>query len=342
MFQDLEIDLHPKYNLIYGDNASGKTSLLEAIAYLGRGRSFREQNTKGLVKHDTTDFLLFGKTISLQKTHKLGLTNGSGGLAVSVNGDHKGGLESLARGLPLQVIDPNIHNLVAGSPEERRKFLDWVVFHVEPSFLNLWRDYRRSLKQRNILLKNNSPMGEVHSWNKGFAKLGESIHLLRSSVFEVLEPSLSQITSNLLGGEVSFMYEKGWHEEVGLDQALIRSETRDINLKSTQVGPHRADINVSFDARTAKKQVSRGQQKLLACAMVLASIEIVQEYTEEPLLLLLDDPSAELDSSSIKKLMDQVVLLGSQVIATSIYFDKSLLPSDVVVFHVEQGKIKKV
>ena len=334
VFQDLEVNLHPKYNLIFGDNASGKTSLLEAIAYLGRGRSFREANTKELLKHDTNDFLLFGRTTNLQQTVKLGLTNGAGGLGVSVNGDHKGGLESLARALPLQIIDPNIHNLVAGSPEERRRFLDWVVFHVEPSYLKLWRNYKRSLKQRNLLLKNNGSIDEIRSWNKGFSELGESIHLLRSSVFEILEPSLAQITSNLLGDEVRFLCERGWHDEIGLEQALIKSESRDSHLRSTQVGPHRADISISFDARVAKKQVSRGQQKLLACAMVLGSIEIVQEYTEKPLLLLLDDPAAELDGNSIKKLMDEVVLLGAQVIATSIDFYNTLLPGEPHVFHL--------
>jgi DNA replication and repair protein RecF len=342
VFQDLEVNLHPQYNLIYGDNASGKTSLLEAIAYLGRGRSFREANTKELLKHDTNDFLLFGKTSNLQQVAKLGLTNGSGGLGVSVNGNHKGGLESLARALPLQIIDPNIHNLVAGSPEERRRFLDWVVFHVEPSYLKLWRNYKRSLKQRNLLLKNNGSLDEIRSWNKGFSGLGESIHLLRSSVFEILEPSLAQITSNFLGDEVNFSYERGWHDDVSLEQALIKNEPRDSHLKSTQVGPHRADISISFDARTAKKQVSRGQQKLLACAMVLGSIEIVQEYTEQPLLLLLDDPAAELDGNSIKKLMDEVVLLGAQVIATSIDFNKTLLPGEPHVFHVEHGQIKQI
>ena len=338
----MELDLHTQYNLIYGDNASGKTSLLEAIAYLGKGRSFRDANTKGLVRHGASDFLLFGKTLTHQKHEKLGVTNGSGGLGLSVNGDQKGGLESLARTLPLQLIDPNIHSLVAGSPEERRKYLDWVVFHVEPNYLGIWREYRRSLKQRNLLLKNNGSTSEIKSWNKGFAKLGESIDMLRASVFEILEPSITQITSSLLGGKVSFQYERGWPDGTQLEQSLIKNEMRDLQLKSTQAGPHRADISIAFDARTAKKQVSRGQQKLLACAMVLASVEIVQEYTEQPLLLLLDDPSAELDSKSIKKLMNEVVNLGSQVIATSIDLDETLFPEAPYLFHVEQGKIKRI
>ena len=342
VYEEADLHLHPQYNLIYGDNASGKTSLLEAIGCLGRGRSFRGANTKELVKHGANDFLLFGKTSTQQKHDKLGLTNGVGGLGLSVNGDQKGGLESLARALPLQVIDPNIHSLVAGPPEERRRYLDWVVFHVEPSYLNLWRDYRRSLKQRNLLLKNNSSSNELKSWNKSLAKLGESINTLRSAVFEILEPSITQITSSLLGGEVSFLYERGWPDDFHLEQVLIKNETRDLFLKSTQAGPHRADISIAFDTRIAKKQVSRGQQKLLACAMILAAVEIVQEYTEQPLLLLLDDPAAELDSKSIKKLMKEVVSLSSQVIATSINPDKSLFPEQPNVFHVKHGVIKNI
>ena len=117
VYEEADLHLHPQYNLIYGDNASGKTSLLEAIGCLGRGRSFRGANTKELVKHGASDFLLFGKTSTQQKHDKLGLTNGVGGLGLSVNGDQKGGLESLSRALPHKGKDPNINSLVAGPPE---------------------------------------------------------------------------------------------------------------------------------------------------------------------------------------------------------------------------------
>ena len=93
---------------------------------------------------------------------------------------------------------------------------------------------------------------------------------------------------------------------------------------------------------SAKKQVSRGQQKLLACAMVLGSVEIVQEHVDNPILLLLDDPSAELDKNSLNKLMNEVVAMGSQITATSIENHNDFFPGDYFVFHVEQGIIKSI
>jgi DNA replication and repair protein RecF len=341
LFDTVEFQLHPRYNLIYGDNASGKTSALEAISYLGRGRSFRDAQTKSIVKDGQEDFLLFGQTVNESKQDKLGITNGSSGLALSLNGEHTGGLESLARSLPVQVIDPNIHNLVAGSPENRRRFLDWVVFHVEPSYLKVWRKYKRSLKQRNLLLKNHNNK-ELRSWNKGFIALGEEINKLRCSVFEVLESAVSQISTSLLDDGVSFHYDRGWPDNQNLEESLIKSETRDIQLKSTQIGPHRADISITYAACRAKKHISRGQQKLLACAMVLGSVEIVQEYMDSPILLLLDDPSAELDNNSLDKLMKEVVAMGPQIIATSIEKHENFFPDEYFVFHVEHGKVKLV
>ncbi len=341
LFDSLELQLHPKYNLIYGNNASGKTSALEAISYLGRGRSFRDAPLKNIVRDGCDNFLLFGQTTNNIKQDKLGISNGSDGLVLSLNGEHNGGLESLAGALPVQVIDPNIHNLVAGSPENRRRYLDWVVFHVEPSYLKVWRKYKRSLKQRNLLLKNHNNK-ELRSWNKGFIVLGEEISRLRKSVFEVLEGSVSQISSALLNKGISFQYEQGWPINQDLEESLIKSESRDIHLKSTQVGPHRADISITYDSGSAKKQVSRGQQKLLACAMVLGSVEIVQEHIDNPILLLLDDPSAELDKNSLNKLMNEVVAMGSQVVATSIENHNDFFPGDYFVFHVEQGIIKSI
>ena len=138
----VELALGPRFNLISGANASGKTSVLEALAYLGRGKSFRGASTANLTQHGKEDFVLFGEVERAQGKINVGVRNGREGLEVRVGGESVSGAAALAEALPLQVIDPEVHNLIAGGPELRRRFLDWVAFHVEHDHLMIWRRFR--------------------------------------------------------------------------------------------------------------------------------------------------------------------------------------------------------
>ena len=335
-FANIELEFDQKYNLIYGENGSGKTSVLEAISYLGRGRSFRTNNVSEIVKWKTDDLLVYGKIISANSESSIGIMNGKSGLESSVNGDHTKGIAGLAHSLPFQIIDPNTHNLIGGGPEARRQYLDWVLFHVEPEYIDIWRKYKKTLKQRNVLLKSHKNKSEIQNWDQGLAQLGEKISLMRDEIFILLEPVLMEFAKELLDTNISLHINRGWSRDLALLDSLSDNINQDIQYKSTQQGPHRADITVSLDMGAAKKHISRGQQKLLACALINASIELVQSYIDKPILLLLDDPKAELDNNSTKKLVNQVCSLNSQVIATSIEPDESLFGSGTKLFHVEQ------
>jgi len=163
----------------------------------------------------------------------------------------------------------------------------------------------------------------------------------RRNALEAAIDGLSEAGTDLLGSEVGFEYRAGWNEEQGLLQALEDSVERDRQHGNTQYGPHRADLKLSYDTRRARKLVSRGQQKLLACAMIIAAAETAQTAMERPLLLLLDDPGAELDSESLARLMHRVVGLGSQVIATSLEPNTPLFPAAAKTFHVEHGVLQE-
>ena len=139
----VELDIEAGYNLIYGANASGKTSILEAIAYLGRGKSFRGAPTTKLIRHGQQEFVLFGRVDAEGRVSSVGVRNSASGLEVRIDGDSDGGAAALAQALPLQIIDPDVHNLVAGPPDDRRRYLDWIAFHVEHGYLETWRRFRR-------------------------------------------------------------------------------------------------------------------------------------------------------------------------------------------------------
>jgi len=337
--ESAELALGPRFNLISGANASGKTSLLEALAYLGRGKSFRGASTATLTQHGKEDFVLFGEVERAQGKINVGVRNGREGLEVRIGGESASGAAALAEALPLQVIDPEVHNLIAGGPELRRRFLDWVAFHVEHDHLMIWRRFRRALKQRNAALKARSSEAAIRSWNAEFLDLAVQLDDSRRRVLELTTDSLEEHGRALLQTELSFEYQQGWSREKSLEAALESGIERDLQMGSTQSGPHRADIKVSYDERQARRLVSRGQQKLLASAMILAATETAQAALERPLLLLLDDPAAELDGDSIARLMAAVAALDCQVVATSLDAKVLVFPEEPVMFHVEQGVV---
>jgi DNA replication and repair protein RecF len=336
---DLQAD--PGFNLIHGANASGKTSILEALAYLGRGKSFRGAATSSLIRHGQKEFILFGRVADGGHTGNVGVRNSSEGLEVRIDGQSGGGAAELAAALPLQIIDPNVHDLVAGAPEQRRRYLDWIAFHVEHSYLSSWRRFRRALKQRNAALKSGQAAATIRGWNAEFVELSAEIDAGRRFALEVANDSLEDAGQGLLGSDVRFEYRGGWKEGAELLEALESGLDRDLQLGSTQAGPHRADLKLIYDERQARKLVSRGQQKLLACAMILAAAETAQSALERPLLMLLDDPAAELDDDSLARLMARVANLGSQVIATSLQSDEAIFGGQGAVFHVEHGALER-
>ncbi len=328
------------YNLIFGENASGKTSLLEAIAYLGRGKSFRSSATQDVIKHGAHELLLLGKVGRGGREATVGVRNSKEGLEIRVDGE-SAGTAKLAEALPLQIVDPDVHELVSGNPEVRRRYLDWIAFHVEPGYLAVWRRFRRALKQRNAALKEGASEAVLDSWDREFLESASLVHQFRVQITGLCAMVFEEVAEDLLEHSAAVEYRQGWASDSALDAALSKNRARDREYGTTHAGPHRADLKLALDDRMARKIVSRGQQKLLACALILTATELVQSETERPLLLLLDDPAAELDASSLGRLMARVINLGCQVVATALEPDSRLFPSAPALFHVERGTLMK-
>ena len=307
--------------------------------YLGRGKSFRGAPTTSVVRHGAKEFVLFGKVHSGDRDVGVGVRNGRKGLETRVDGDEGGGTAALAEAFPVQVIDPEVHRLIAGGPEERRRFLDWVVFHVEHDYLEVWRRFRRVLKQRNALLKGRVGPGELVGWDEEFVAAAEAVNRLRTQVLERALPAVRSAGEAMLGGGVDVVYRRGWPAETELRESLREQRERELQLGGSQVGPHRADLSIRTDERQAKRLVSRGQQKLLASALIIGGMAFVKEETGIRSTLLLDDPAAELDSESLRRIMSAAVALESQLIVTSLNPELIEFPDSPRVFHVEHGEI---
>ncbi|MDX1498404.1 MAG: DNA replication and repair protein RecF, partial [Woeseiaceae bacterium] len=260
---EVEFEPDPEFSLIVGPNASGKTSILEGLAYLGRGRSFRRAGTTELVRHGTEEFVLFARVADGDHETRLGARNGRAGLEVRVDGVAGGGAAALAAALPLQVIDPDVHDLVAGAPDERRRYLDWIAFHVEHGYLEAWRRFRRVLRQRNAALRADAAPATLAGWTTEFVAAAERLDTGRRRALQAVLPALEVATDQLLGEAVRFSYEPGWNPDKGLAAVLDENASRERQAGATQYGAHRADLKLTRETRRARAIVSRGQQKLL-------------------------------------------------------------------------------
>lgn len=334
----------PGLNILEGINASGKTSFIEAIHILGLARSFRTLKVDRLVQHGQAAFTLFAE-IADSSHHRLGIERTiSGELELRLDGRRLHSRSELASLLPFQLITPESITLLTGSPSERRSFIDWIMFHVEPNFQKAWNQYNQNLKQRNALLRqqNSSTLG---LWSQGMVEYGIEIDRLRKRVLERLLPHLRHYVSLLVPEmELQLSYRQGWNSELSLADAVEGSLDTDMKMHFTTCGPHRADIVIKDGKEKVADLFSRGQLKLLLCAMKLAQMALLHEVKGSLPVVLIDDLPAELDSTHRNLLLSLLYQMDSQVFVTTT--SRKLLDfsawSNVKVFHVEHGEIKEV
>lgn len=338
-------ELQP-FNVFYGANGSGKTSILEAIHLLATGRSFRTYIPKHYIQSGGSDAIVFAQSA----TEKIGMQKMlSGEQIIKVNGDTVATQGQLAKMLALQYIDPLSTDIIDHGAKPRRQLLDWLMFHVEPEFYQTWQYYSRALKQRNSLLKSrqNLSVDELDPWNKMLASYGELLHAQRSQVMEQWKIYFKQDLSQLLPDlEIELDYVSGFHSEQGLYQDLTLYHQKDLDRRYTEYGPHRADLRLKTPLGDADNILSRGQKKLLIMALKLSQIAMLHASNKETVVLL-DDLTAELDLTAQQRLIERLSQLGSQVFITTLEHESVQqhlhdLSISYQLFHVEHGQVSVV
>jgi DNA replication and repair protein RecF len=333
-----ELALDPGQNLIWGDNAAGKTSLLEAIFLLGRGRSFRTRNSERLIRHGEPRLRVVGKTVG-PPPEVIGVeVSRQDGTVAKLRGSYVSSLAELSRAFAVQVIEPGAHKLIEEGAQRRRRWMDWAVFHVEPDFIDVWSKYSRALKQRNSALR--SAPSQAAAWDAEVARHGEVIANLRRDFVARLQTYWTSAVRELTGLEVELHYARGWTADLSLAEALAAGRERDANRGMTHSGPHRADVVVRLERGLARETLSRGQQKLVAAAMTLSQLALIRELTGTLPTLLLDDPAAELDRDRLARFVAQVARLQCQLVVTSLSSETSLFGTPARVFEVRQGTVR--
>ena len=330
-------------NLLLGPNGSGKTSVLESLYLLGAGKSFRFGGHDAVVARGQSALRVYAELRFEGRAERIGFERNRQGWSGLHNGVRVSDLAELASLMPVVCFSPESHELVSGGAESRRRFFDWIMFHVEPDFALAYRRYARVLRQRNALLKRISARDELAVWTAELATAGEALATLRATVFPAFAEAMVRSLAGLLGemGPAQITYKRGWREGLSLAERLEILLPRELEVGHTLAGPHRADWSVELGGQAIREQGSRGQQKLVALASVLVAAGMYRQRLGHPPVVALDDLVSELDVDHQGRALKECAGLGAQLWVTGTQRSPAIdeWPGECRVFHVEQGAI---
>ncbi|MCU7904771.1 MAG: DNA replication and repair protein RecF [Candidatus Thiodiazotropha sp. (ex Epidulcina cf. delphinae)] len=329
-------------NFIVGKNGAGKTTLLEAIYLLGRARSFRQGNDRNLIKNRTNKLTLFTKLKTKHgQKQTIGLSKDDKKTIIRRDRETVTRLSDLAKSFPLTVITPNIQRVIEEGPHQRRRLLNWGVFHVEHGYGDLVRRYHKALNQRNIALR--GYRSELKVWDRQITALGEAIHDLQFRYLEAWNKTLNEMIKAVgIIKPLRLELKSGWRSGLCLEEAIQANQKTDRERGFTTSGPHRMDIRIMDDGEPVKSHFSRGQKKIAAILMLLGQAMMQVEKTVEPPILLIDEIGSELDSDSCRSLLAYITELQLQSFITTLEpLEMGVFPGrdTPVMFHVEHGSV---
>lgn len=343
----VDLELSHSFNFLVGENGSGKTSLLEAIFYLGHGRSFKSHISNRIIHYDQDQFTLFGKVEEAKHEWSVGIQKSRhGDTILKINGEDGKRISDLAHLLPMQVITPEGLTLLNGGPTYRRAFLDWGLFHQHPEFYSHWANLKRLLKQRNSALAQMRNYAELRPWDIELTKLANIVSQLRAAYAEALRPEIEKTCQFFLPElEISVSFHQGWEKGADYAEILAQGFERDRGVGYTMVGPQKADFRFRANGLPVEDVLSRGQLKLLMCALRLAQGEYLMAQKQRKCLFLIDDFASELDPTKRSLLAHRLRQSGSQVFVTAITQDQLNQmqwdeQNNDMRFSVHQGKIQ--
>ena len=341
--EQADLQLAPGFNFLVGANGSGKTSVLEAIHTLGHGRSFRSLQAGRVIRHDEAAFVLHGRLENKEREISVGLTkNRAGDSKVRIDGSDGHKVAELAQLLPMQLITPEGFTLLNGGPKYRRAYVDWGCFHNTPGFFNAWSNLRRLLKQRNAALRQVSRYSQIRPWDQELVPLAEQISQWRAEYSAAISAEITATCSQFLPEfDLRFSFQRGWDKESDYGELLERNFERDRALTYTASGPHKADFRIRAEGTPVEDLLSRGQLKLLMCALRLAQGEFLTSQSGRRCVYLIDDFASELDDSRRRLLAERLKATQAQVFVSAISAEHVIDMTDEKgkMFRVEQGKI---
>ncbi|MDA3978002.1 DNA replication/repair protein RecF [Gallibacterium sp. AGMB14963] len=342
----VSLTLNSGFNFLIGHNGSGKTSLLEAIYFLGHGRSFKSSVIGRVIQYEQPAFTLFAKIEDQQSSWSVGLQKTrQGESTIRINGEDGNKISDLAHLLPMQLITPEGLTLINGGPSYRRAFLDWGLFHLEPGFHQLWSMMNRLLKQRNAALQQVNDYAQIKIWDQQLYQIALQISQWRQQYADALKAEINATCQLFLPEvEIDTQFYQGWAKESDYAEILETNFQRDQAIGYTMSGPQRADFKFKANGLPAEDILSRGQLKLLMCALRLAQGEHLMQQQQRRCIFLIDDFASELDPNKRALLAQRLKESQSQVIITAITPEQLQQPhwQDGAKFQLQQGEVEQL
>ncbi len=345
VLERIGLEFCPRANLVVGPNGSGKSSLLEAVHILGSGRSFRSHRLRDVVTHGQSTLRIVGRTIgpdgALETT---GVERTSEGLRIRRGGVDVRAASELAASLPTVTVTPDSHRLITDGADLRRRIVDRLLFHVEPTYLRNHRRYRRALRQRNAAIRRCAGAGDLSGWDAELTEAGQLLTEQRARYLGRALETMRDTVGALVGKPVDIQFYQGWDPDLSLAQACECSLTEDRMRGHTQAGPHRADLRFTVGGQPLRHSLSRGEAKLFVTAVAVAQVLDLASVLGQPPVVLVDDIASELDSDSRGRCLAQLSATGAQLFLTAVP-DAGMERSGVEaerLFHVERGHVRQV
>lgn len=345
-----------KVNVIYGDNAVGKTALLESIYLLSKARSFRTSRITDLIQHGHQEIMVTGAIrCDNSVLVKTGVRKAIQGTEIKYDSEQVKTVSQQARNVIVQAVVPDNTKLLTGSPKERRKWMDWAQFHVEHDYLKVWHSYYRALRSRNALLRRHASEKEFFVWENMMASSSKTLTNMWQGYLNRLQKYYQEIVTEFPCVNVEFSMKKDRIIAGSFLQYLQSNRQSDMKAGFTQQGLHKMDIEfrsrVKTESRTQSKDIkkifSRGQIKLFVTLLAIAQSRLMQAEMGVIPIMLVDDLDSELDQKMVSMLLRLLCQQGNQLFITTI--DPKNIVLDTVLrdeqhkalFHVKQGQVKK-
>ncbi|MEZ5175079.1 MAG: DNA replication/repair protein RecF [Acidimicrobiia bacterium] len=349
-YSSLRFDPDPGVNVLVGDNGAGKTSLLEAVGYLGSARSFRGVPDGALISDGAASAIVRGSFEggASETTVECEIPQ-EGRRTVLVNGKRPQRMRDLLSIVPVVAFIPDDLDLVKGGSAVRRDFLDDLAARIWPQAAAAQADYDRALRQRNSLLKQEgrgTDLVTLSVWDErlGVAAAGVLHH--RRAVAAALQPQLAAAYRSVGGvGDLAWSYRSTWNSDAARDEealksalvdALERRRSKELEIRTTTAGPHRDEPDVLLDGRSTRTQASQGEQRTTALAMRVGAYRVIEQLRNQKPILLLDDVFSELDASRASRVLELIPV--GQVFVTTARDDE--VPIGGRRWSVNDGKVQ--
>lgn len=325
-FDNFLIEACTGINLITGPNASGKTTILEAIYVLAHGKSFRASSLDDVIHKNHDAMTLF---IELSENNssflqpqfpQLGLKKTREQvLKLRLNQEDACSIKLLTEQLPIQLITTESTRFFTDGPKLRRDFLAWGLFYTNDGYYKLWKQHQRALAQRNQALKFKLPAADLKFWSVQLVEAAEKLDICYQNYLKIFELTLVSILKKFLPDlDLNLYYDRGWPMDMSLQESLLHTLDKSYALGHTTVGSHRLDLQLYANQKEAQHILSRGQLKLCSYAFSLAQGLVLKELKKKSPVYLIDDIAAELDLSNQILVFDILNSLNAQVFLTAI------------------------